>query len=72
MKTASSEASHTTTVAPIQVPMPLMESPSVRRSVTSSARNVEISATPPSAADVRAAPLHCVREKRRQSEPPRP
>ena len=47
MKTASSEPTHTTTVAPIQLPIPLMETPSVKTSVTSSAANVEIRATPP-------------------------
>ena len=49
MKTASSEPTHTTTVAPIQLPIPLMETPSLRMSVMSSATNVEISATPPMA-----------------------
>ncbi len=51
MKTASSEPTHTTTVAPIQVPIPLMERPSVKMSVMSSATNVEMSATPPMAED---------------------
>ena len=51
MKTARSEASHTMTVAPIQVPIPLMLRPSERRSVMTSATNVPISATPPSAFD---------------------
>ena len=52
MKTASSAPSQTTTVAPIQVPIPLMETPSEKTSVMTSATNVEMSATPPSADDV--------------------
>ena len=52
MKTASSDASHTTTVAPIHVSTPLMSSPSLKRSVITSAANVEISATPPTAAEL--------------------
>ena len=51
------------TVAAIQVPIPLMETPSEKTSVTSSATNVEISATPPIAEDAALIPsAACSRE----------
>ena len=51
MNTASSDPSQTMTVAAIHVPMPLMRHRRTGGTVIGSATNVEISATPPSAAD---------------------
>ena len=48
MNAASTDPSHTITVAAIHVPTPLIDSPSVKSSVTISATSVAISATAPS------------------------
>ncbi|MGH7541473.1 MAG: hypothetical protein ACRELC_10780, partial [Gemmatimonadota bacterium] len=47
MDAATTAASQTSTVAPIQAPVPSIESPSVTRTVTISEASVAISATPP-------------------------
>ncbi len=48
MKPARIDASQTTTVAAIHVPMPLIERPSVTSVATINETSVAISATPPS------------------------